>query len=453
MNIFKTTRRVDTQKGQAALVMVLVVGLVAVLTANALSSVLVGGIITETEVRKADASLYAAWAGVDELMYRLRAEQEFPNPGVYEVAFELANGATVSATIEGDATLKTVKSTGYFENSSRSIEVMVQNPGSRANFVYATQSGEGGFEMEVQTIVVGKDATDGNVYSNGDILGDSRSSGNSGSKILGSLWAVGRVDSLSGQVNGGVYTQKDAWAGELLQCLVGEDRISPLTPASSCTGGNYVVTNAPAPATLATIDVDYWKSLAEAGGVINGNCIVGGGAADCTGGTNTLGPVRINGDLTLEQNRTLTINGALWVDGDIIFSSNNDVIVGEPWNKQTAVVIVSSSTQPSVKGKVITSSNVDFLRNSQDAGIIVISQNTSQDCAAPAIDISSNTKTVVFIAIDGCVNVGANSAMAGILGYKVHIERNSTIEFDPSLAQAVVGSELNGWKVISVKEF
>lgn len=437
--------------GQAALVMVLVVGLVAVLTANALSSVLVGGIKVETEVRKADAAWYAAWAGVDELMYRLRAETTFPNPGVYTVSFTLANGATVNAEIEGDELAKTVRSIGTYGGSTRKIEMQVQTPGARANFVYATQSGEGGFEMEGNTQVTGKDGTDGNVYSNGDILGASKSSGNAGSRVQGSVWAVGQVSKY--QNGQGVYVKKDASAASLIECLVGERRLSPLAPGADCAGGTYEVTNAPSPASLSSIDVAYWKGIAESGGNWNGNCTIGGSAgSDCTNGTNVLGNIKIDGDLTVPQNESLTLDGTVWVNGDINFNQNNVMTVGEPWGEQTAVMIVAHENAP-VKGKIITSSNIQFIRNSQEAGIIVISENTSKDCDNPAIEITSNTKSVVFIANEGCINVGSNSLMAGVLGYKVHISNNSTIEFDPSLAQGIVGSDPNGWRVVSVKEY
>lgn len=443
------------ESGQATLVMVLVVGLIAVLTANTLGSILVAGVRVEADARRSDAAWYAAWAGIDELMYRLRAEQQFPDPGIYTINLTMPNGATVSAEIEGGENLKTIRSVGTFDGSTRKLEMVVQSPGSRANFVYATQSGEGGFEMEIQTQITGKDGTEGNVYSNGDLLGDSKSSGNSGSRVMGSIWAVGMVDSLGSQNNEGVYVQKDAWAGELIQCLAGERRISALPSGPDCTGGTYETapSGTPEPTNLSSIDVAYWKGIALSGGEWNGNCIIGGGpGADCTNGTKVLGNIKVNGDVILPQNQTLTLNGTLWVNGDISFSSNNQVIVGEPWNKQTAVLIVAHDNAP-VKGKVITSSNVGFVRNSQNAGIIVISQNTSQDCSQPAININSNTKTVVFIANDGCINVGPNSAMAGVIGYKVHIERNSTVEFDPSLAQKIVGGELTGWVVTSLREY
>ena len=118
------------------------------------------------------------------------------------------------------------------------------------------------------------------------------------------------------------------------------------------------------------------------------------------------------------------------------------------------MIVASDPDNPTIKGRVVTSSNVQFNRNSQGAGIIFISENQSLDCAnLPAIDMTSNTATVVFVAIDGCINVGSNSKINGILGKKIHIKNNSTIQYDPSLARAIVVPDSGGWNVVNIREY
>jgi len=76
------------------------------------------------------------------------------------------------------------------------------------------------------------------------------------------------------------------------------------------------------------------------------------------------------------------------------------------------------------------------------------------DCASfPAIQAESRTPEVVFVAMNGCIDIESNSVVAGVLGRKVHISANSDIEYDPSLSQAILGSDLGGWRVVSVKEY
>src|SRR5690606_9206371 len=54
-----------------------------------------------------------------------------------------------------------------------------------------------------------------------------------------------------------------------------------------------------------------WKSQAEAGGVHNGNMSFGG--AD----TASIGPLKINGNLSIGAGATVTLTGTLWVTGNI----------------------------------------------------------------------------------------------------------------------------------------
>ncbi|MBI1872010.1 hypothetical protein HYS10_01180 [Candidatus Collierbacteria bacterium] len=103
---------------------------------------------------------------------------------------------------------------------------------------------------------------------------------------------------------------------------------------------------------------------------------------------------------------------------------------------------------------MVTSSNVQFNRNSFGAGVIFISQNLGENCAVlPAIDITSNTATVVFVAIDGCINIASHSVISGILGKKIYIKNNSSVLYDPSLAKAIVEPNSGGWAVVSVREY
>lgn len=439
--------------GQASLVMILLLGLVAIISTLSSSTLSFSNVRIEDTIATSDQAWYAAWSGIDELMYRLRSKQNFG--GSYSLDLTLSNGATVSANITGDDNNKTVTSTGYALGTVRRLEVQVASSSSKASFIFAAQSGEGGFELEGNSTVVGTNDTPGNVYSNGDIKGVRASAGQSGSKILGSAWAVGYIGGLSSPSTGGVYVQKDARANSLTACLVGANVRSPIPPSNCPYGGNYQIAPAPNPVALASVDADFWKAKAVAGGVWVGTCnVLATDGSDCTQGTSQLGDLHITGDLNVPSGADFTLTGPVWVQGDISISQNNNLFTDETVGKDSVVIVASDPDNPLVKGRVTTSSNVTFNRNSQGAGLIFISENINDDCAvSPAADITSNTATVVFVALDGCINIGSNSVISGVLGKKVHVSNNSTISYDPNLAQAIVGSDTGGWIVTSVKEY
>ena len=441
--------------GQASLVMILLIGFVAVSSAIASSSLSVSNVQIEETMHASDQAWYAAWAGVDELMYRLRARQNFSSP--YQLSLTLDGGATVSASLEGDDNEKTVKSTGYAAGMIKNLEVKVVSSSAKTSFTYAIQAGVGGIDLEGQTIVRGSSNSSGNIYSNGAIRGKSTSAGNSGSRILGSIWAVDYVGGLDSPTTGGVYIQKNAWANSLSACRIAGDAKALAPPnVSNCPySGTFTLSDPPPVIPLASVDADYWKNQAQAGGIWPGNCIVGGGGPlDCTAGGLNLGGIKITGNLPVPSGTNLTLTGSVWVTGDLVIDSNNVFYTAEAVGKNSIVVVVSNPDNPATLGRILTSSNVSFLRNSLGAGLIFISENSSDQCGDnPAIMTSSNTATVVFVALSGCVHVKSNSILSGILAKKIYVENNAIIEFDPSLARGILEPGSGGWAVVSVKEF
>ncbi len=434
-------------QGQASLILVLILGLVSIMSVLASSSLSVSNVQIEDTITETNQAWYAAWSGIDEIMYRLRAHQDFG--ASYTVNLTLPNGATVSATITGDNNKKIARSSGFIGGVVKNLEVGIASASGKASFVFAAQSGEGGFELEGNTTVTG------NVYSNGSVLGIKANSGNAGSKIMGSVWAVGDIGGLSSPSTGGVYIQKNAWANHLTACLVGGNVRASSAPTNCPYSGTYSMSTPPSAATLSSVDADYWKTTAEAGGVWEGDCnIASANGTDCSAGTRIIGNKKINGNLNVPSGVNLTLSGPIWVKGDMNVSQNNTISTAESMGKNSVMIVTSDSSNPSVKGRMVTSSNVTFARNSQNAGVIVISENTSVDCTnLPAIDMTSNTATVVFVAINGCINVGSNSMLNGILGKKIHIKNNSTIQYDPSLARAIVVPDSGGWNVVNIHEY
>lgn len=439
--------------GQASLVLILILGLVAMLSVLSSSSLSVSNVQVEQLSYVSDQAWYAAWGAVDELMYRLRAKQNFG--ASYQIDLTFPNGATASAIIQGDSTQKIVTAIGYSQDSIRRLEVKVASSSSKASFIFAAQSGEGGFELEGNSTVIGLNNTPGNVYSNGSVLGIRASTGQSGSKVLGSVWAVNNIGGLNSPSTGGVYIQQDARAGSLTACLVGGNVTSPQPPTNCPYSGALTLGPAPQPVPLASVDAQYWKDQAQAGGVWSGNCTIGAGdGTDCTAGTNNLGSLQILGNLSIPSGTNPTITGPVWVKGDFNVSQNNTLYTDEAAGKNSLVIIASNPDNPANQGRIVTSSNVQFNLNSQGAGLIFISENLGDNCStAPAIDITSNTATVVFVAQNGCINIGSNSLISGVLGKKVHISNNSTIQYDPNLAQAIVAPDSGGWAVTSVREY
>jgi len=441
------------QAGQVVLIMVFGLGMMAILVALVFSFLGTKTIVRQKSLLDSSKAYYAAQSGIEELMIRLRSHHHFGDS--WDMSYTLDNGAVTYATISGNLNTKIATSTGVFGDFTRRLEVRVASSSSKASFLFAVQSGEGGFELEKNTEIRGMWGRPGNVYSNGDVLGESLSSGNIGAKILGDVWAVGKISGLESDIRGGVYVAGDAMANELLKCEVAGDVEAPVSPTDCNYGGEYRVAEKPEAMSMEAIDIEFWKQQAAQASTWPGDCIVdsGGGASDCSGAEKKMGPVKIEGDLVINSGAVVTLSGPVWVEGDVTINSNVDVYVDDLLGSEGVVVVVDYEADRLGKGKIFTSSNVDFFQTADGGPAVFVSSNLEDNCQmSPAVQVSSNTSTVVFSAPDGCVYFNANSFVRGVLAKKIHLSGNSVIEYDPRLATVILRTGLGGWAVTSYKE-
>jgi len=437
--------------GQAAMVIVFGLGMMGVLVALGFSAFGPREVLTQKALTDSDKAYYAAQSGIEELMIRLRSHHNFGNE--WTMTDELENGAVLHATISGDLSVKIATVTGTFEDYTRRIEIQLASSSSKTSFLFAVQSGTGGFELEKNTEIKGKDGAAGNIYSNGDILGENRSGGTSGSKVFGDVWAVGKISGLDGDGSGGVYVTGNVEVGDAVRCRVLGDVIAPVPPANCPYNGEYIVSEAPEPASVETIDIGFWKQQAEQSSVWVGDCVVGGKSGDCSVPDGKLGSIKIEGDLIVEPGSDFTLTGPVWVEGDVTINSNSEVYVDEALGSEGVVVVVDYPSDTFARGKIETASNVAFYQTSVGGPAVFVSTNTEDNCAAvPAIRVASNTATVVFSAPEGCVYFEANSFVRGVLAKVVHLSNNSSIEYDPRLATVILKTGLGGWAVTGYRE-
>lgn len=441
-------------KGQAVLIVVFGLGMMAVLSALVFAFFGSKTVMRQTSLIESSKAYYAAQSGIEEMMIRLRSHHNFGDE--WDMVYQLDNGAVVYATISGDLNTKTATATGIFKDFTRRLEVEVASSSSKASFLFAVQSGVGGFELEKNTEIRGMGGRPGNVYSNGNILGESLSSGNTGAKVLGDVWAVGKISGLTDDTSGGVYITGNAAANQLLRCAVKGDVEAPVAPTSGCSyEGEYRVAEKPESMPLEAVDIEFWKQQAAQAAIWPGSCVIdnGGGVNDCSGVAKRLGPVKVEGSLTINSGTNLTLTGPVWVEGDMTINSNVDIRIDDSLGAEGVVVVVDYPGDRFGQGKVLTSSNVDFFETAAGGPAVFVSTNTEDNCQVnPAVKVSSNTSTVVFSAPDGCIYFNANSFVRGVLAKKVHLSGNSVIEYDPRLATVILKTGLGGWAVTNFRE-
>ncbi len=445
------------QKGQAAIMIVFVLGMVAILIG--LSQVKLGT-LESFRGRGTAGSLqayYAANSGIEDAIHRIENGSSVTSPLTVN-----GNPVTITVTNTGIDT-KNVKSVAKNGKYIRRIEANIKNTSVNPGFVYAIHAGANGFELENNTKITGKGNTDGNVFSNGYIKGLSSDHNNNGQKdcktsaswISGQTTALGEISDLSGSNgnNSGVCITKDTIATSFLNCYIKGNPSGPNSLAAKCTAnGSYTVAPSPTPVPLPAI------SVTPPSNTFAGDCIadLSGDPTDCTNGNDHMGNITIDGNLTINisNGKTLYFSGPVYVKKNLTITANSVMSV-DPAGTSGQIIYVL--------GKINSASNVVF-GSSGNLYLLFVSEYLPSPLPADlcgsnganaAITLSQNTNSVLFYGKKACVYVTSNSTFHGaILGEKIHVSTNSTVEFDPNLKNAIFSTAAGGgWQVTSFKEF
>jgi hypothetical protein len=230
----------------------------------------------------------------------------------------------------------------------------------------------------------------------------------------------------------GVTVQGDAYAQEMSGCTIGQDAVLEAT-STDCAIGGTTTTGIAAPSAQALpvsdAQIADWRVDATAGGTINGPYTVTG--------TQSLGPIQINGDLIVDISATLNITGVIWVKGDVTISNNSTVRLDAAYGSASGVILADDQSSPATKGIVSVSPNVSILGSgSVDSYIMLLSTNSSTG----AMYISNNSNGAIFYTSAGTIVVNNNSGARELTGFGITMSNNTTITYSSGLQSATFTS-------------
>lgn len=447
--------------GQAALLVIFIIGLFALLIGLSLAQTGYAASVSGRMPAESAKALAAAHSGIEDAAWQIsRPGSTIGLPGPDTYTMSVAPDEQSGITISGTADERTVVSVGSSGQYIRKITATLQSTTAIPGIAYAIHAGTNGFEQENTTVIKGKAGTDAYVYSNGLIKGaknDHTPSGNcknSASAISGYATAVTAFDKLDVH-DSGVCVTKNASSSAMLNCFIAGIPAGPIHPGPDCpykTPGSYLPTaTGPQPVSLPDMRIPQLTAyMNQKAGVFTGDCTadLSGALSDCTAGINHWGLMIIDGNMTINipAAKTLYINGPVWVKGNLTINSNSKISI-DPALSVSQIYLVDK--------KIISSSNVTF-GSGTGQFLMFLSEYQSLPtpadlCTDPAITISSNSNSVLFYAAKGCALITANSLFHGsVLGEKIHVRNNSTVEYDPALASAIFGwTSEPGWEIVS----
>ncbi len=465
-------------KGQAAILIIFVIGMVGLLIGLTLSKT---G-FTESMMGRGTAgstkAFYIANAGIEDAFYKIiQADskgEDFEDVDGYNL--DVGEGEakiTVVNQINGDEKEKIITSSGKYKNFLRNIQVKAYNTKINPEFTKIIQVGYGGIEIENNVKISakkdGQEYAGGNIYSNSFIRGKSNSSKDGkcqepSSFINGNAVAVDIIDKL-GNSGDGPCISGNAFSGNLNYCEVlgdyaysysGYNSNCPISEEKRCDPSldplNCIV---PEPINLPDIKPEKIKKYIENyGETYNGDCKIGG-TNDCSsnkGGKKYLGFKVINGNLTI--NSDIYFSGPVWVKGNLIINSNKTIFLAEEVKDITSLIIL-------VSGKIETESNVTFESGGKSYLLLAseykdISNPLCNDSDGNAITINANVKSILFYAIKGCAIVKPTAGkefFGAIIAEAALLKQNVNLYYDPNLQNSIILlSQEEPWKISSFTE-
>ncbi|PIR97238.1 MAG: hypothetical protein COT91_02590 [Candidatus Doudnabacteria bacterium CG10_big_fil_rev_8_21_14_0_10_41_10] len=220
------------------------------------------------------------------------------------------------------------------------------------------------------------------------------------------------------EIQGEVYSNEDIVGGSFSQiegdaAAVGE--ISGVSVSGAATSGASLQI-------MPVFDPNMWKSSALLGGTHNDDFVIPENTT-----FNSLGPLYINGSLTLEANTQTVLSGTIYVTGDITIHSNASLTIASNFGVFGSVLIA--------EGKVNINGNASVSGNGYGGKLLIVAASNGD---SNSIDVDSNflTTSVVFYALKGGVSVDANSEIIAAYGNKIKIGTSSKVIYNQSLADS-----------------
>jgi hypothetical protein len=376
---------------------------------------------------KSTQSYYAAEAGIEDALLRLTNSMDWSIP----YSFNVGNGFTQVeiANIIGGA--RTITSEGNISNRTKKVQVIFAVSTQQVSFYYGAQVGEGGMSMGNNSRV------QGNIYANGSVVART---------------GVGYIDdTVIVAVNGnrieGLEVGQDAKAHTCKNSTIA----GTLTYVSggaleNCTAGETVKEQPneilPKDMPISQSQIDDWKQEAELDGIIIGDYTIP------ISDFQNLGPVKIEGNLLIENNATLNQTGTIWVTGDL--RVNNGAAIQLDFNSYgplSGLIIID--------GKTKIRPDTD-LRGTGESGsyVMILSTNPEVlDETNPAIEIDNNTDAAIFYASQGLIVLKNNVQAREVTGYKVFLENNAEILYESGLQDTSFSTGPGGsWEIATWRE-
>ena len=348
---------------------------------------------TLSEITYSVQAYYAAEAGVEDALLRLQNGMNWSSSYSFEVG-NASSTVTISSMIGG---VRTIDAEGDATNRIRKIQTVYQLVSEGTSFNFGAQVGDWGLEMRHGAGII-----IGNVFSNNTIFGIGTASGTAIVAGIGN-----ELRDINVNENAEAYSCSGATIlGNLEYNTAG---------TNSCTFGTTSTTSdaiVPLPFPVTSTMITDWKNDAEAGGVIIGDVSISSATS--------LGPIKIDGNLTVEIGETLTLNGTVWVTGTSLLRNSATLRLDEGYGDLSGVLISDGTVQ--IRNLVTLKGTT-----SPSSFFTLIGTSSSIDESNAAMDVKNNADGAILFTPNGLMVLHNNTNLVEVTAYKLLLHKTTLI--------------------------
>ncbi len=373
--------------------------------------------LASNNIIRSTQAYFMAESGVEDAILRIRNNMQLPSTYILSLGDNLETSVVVTDPISSS---RTITSAGEDSDMFRAVTTVHNLSGDEVNFFFGAQVGNGGLTMDNNSEV------QGNVFSNSSIIGTGRITGEA-------------IVALNGNKIENMIIDGDAYVHTCVNTDVGGTLHDVSGGRVGCTASSTEeLTEEIQPESLpiSASQITQWKDDAEAGGTYFGDY-------NLTEATATIGPLKINGNLSLDNDVVLTLTGTVWVTGNITLSNNAIIELDRPEYGFNSGVLLADG--------VIDLSNNVIVRGSGEDGSYIMLLTTNS--ANPALIVSNNAEAGIFYASNGFIEISNNVELREATAYGLHLNNNAVIQYDVGIANMLFSSGPgSGWGVENWQE-
>lgn len=436
--------------GQAALAAVVLFFSIAIIVGGSFTSVALRHTGSSGTSLQSLQSFMVAESGVEDAIYRTKTGKQLSSQEIITLG-----GATAITSIVTSVNSRQITGDAFLGSIRHKMQATVSNV-IGVDMPYGVQIGTGGIEMDNNSRIQGIGGAVGNVFSLGDIEGDS------GATITGNVTVSGTIDDVivhgdvrARTINRDTKVCGNAYYGSINSTALNflNNPTSPTCP-SPLTAGTAYPNQAPSTTIQLPIEdntIDDWKE--EAGSnTYSGSYSLSNNA--------TLGPVTITGSLNMTtNNKILTVAGTIYVRGNIDMSGNGvSIQCASSYGPNSCTIIADGwiriQNNGAFSGSGTAGSYLLILTTASCNGTSTSIPPCNTAEGYSAINLHNNATGAIFYASNGKAYLHNNVNVTEIVARTLELDNNATISYElgassPDFSAGPSGSwDITDWREI-----